>query len=93
MDVTDGRQRDSMEHEEFARRAARRLEAVADYTEEVARRLGIHGEASGTRARAQEMRVAALLVRQEALAVSEAEVAAVGSPEALAEWPPLEAQA
>jgi hypothetical protein len=32
-------------------------------------------------------------VREEALAVSEAEVAAVGSPKALAESPPLEAQA
>ena len=82
-----------MKHEEFARRVARRLEAVADRTEEEARRLGIDGEVSGTRTRAQEMRVAALLVRQEALAVSEAEVTAVGSPEALAEWPPLEAQA
>jgi hypothetical protein len=53
----------------------------------------IDGEASGTRARAQQIRVAALLVREEALAVSEAEVAAVGSPKALAGWPPLEAQA
>jgi hypothetical protein len=59
-----------MKHEEFARRAARRLEAVADRTEEEARRLGIDGEASGTRTRAQEMRVAAFLVREEALAVS-----------------------
>jgi hypothetical protein len=93
MDVIPTGGKENMEHEEFARRSARRLEAVADRTEEEARRLGIHGEASGTRARAQEMRVAALLVRQEALAVSEAEVPAVGSPEALAEWPPLEAQA
>jgi hypothetical protein len=93
MDVIPTGGKENMEHEEFARRAAWRLEAVADRTEEEARRLGIHGEASGTRARAQEMRVAALLVRQEALAVSEAEVPAVGSPEALAEWPPLEAQA
>ena len=82
-----------MKHEEFARRAARRLEAVADRTEEEARRLGINGEASGTRTRAQEMRVAAFLVREEALAVSEAEVPSGGSPEALAEAPPLEAQA
>jgi hypothetical protein len=71
-----------MEHEEFARRAAWRLEAVANCTEEEARRLGIHGEASGRRARAQQMRLAALLVREEPLAVSEAEVAAVGSPKA-----------
>jgi hypothetical protein len=82
-----------VEHEEFARRAAWRLEAMANRTEEEAHTLGIHGEASGRRARAQQMRIAALVVRQEALAVSEAEVAAVGSPKALAEWPPLVAQA
>jgi hypothetical protein len=82
-----------VKHEEFAERAGRRLEAVAERLEADTRRLGIHGEASGTRARAQEMMVAALLVREEALAVSEAEVPAVGSPEALAESPPLEAQA
>ena len=82
-----------MKHEEFARRVARRLKAVADRTEEEARRLGIDGEVSGTRTRAQEMRVAAFLVREEALAVSEAEVPPAGSPEALAEAPPLEAQA
>ena len=82
-----------MKHEEFAQRAARRLEAVADRTEEEARRLGIDGEVSGTRTRAQEMRVAAFLVREEALAVSEEEVPPAGSPEALAEAPPLEAQA
>ena len=82
-----------MNHEEFARRAAGRLEEVADRTEEEARRLGIYGEASGTMARAREMRVAAFLVREEALAVSEAESPAPGSPEALAESPPLEAQA
>jgi hypothetical protein len=93
MDVIPTGGKETMEHEEFARRSARRLEAVADRTEEEALRLGIRGEASGTRARAQEMRVAALLVREEALAVSEAEIPAVGSPEALAEWPPLEAQA
>jgi hypothetical protein len=82
-----------MNHEEFAGRAAKQLEAVADRTEEEARRLGIDGEASGTRARAGEMRVAAYLVREEAVAVSEAEAPAAGSPEALVESPPLEAQA
>lgn len=82
-----------MNHEEFARRAARRLETVADRTEEEARTLGIGGQASGTRARAGEMRVAALMVREEAQAVSEAEAPAAGSPEALVESPPLEAQA
>ena len=66
-----------MEHEEFARRAAWRLEAMANRTEEEARRLGIYGEASGTRARAQEMRVAAFLV-------SEEEVPPAGSPRP---WP------
>jgi hypothetical protein len=78
-------------HEEFAHRAAGRLEEVADRIEGEARRLGIHGEASGTRA--QEMRVAALLVREEALAVSESESPAPGSPAALVQSPPLEAQA
>jgi hypothetical protein len=39
------------------------------------------------------MRVAAFLVREEAIAVSEEEVPPAGSPEALAESPPLEAQA
>jgi hypothetical protein len=82
-----------MKHEEFAQQAARRLEAVANRTEDETRRLRIDGEASGTKARAQEMRVAAFLVREEALAVSEAEVPAAGSPKALAEAPPLEAQA
>ena len=73
-----------MKHEEFAERAGRRLEAVAERLEADTRRLGINGKASGTRARAQELRVAALLVREEALAVSEAEVPAVGSPRP---WP------
>jgi hypothetical protein len=82
----------NMKHEEFAKRTARRLEAVADHTEEETRRLGIYGEASGTKVRAQEMRVAAFLVREEALAVIQAETPA-GSPAALVEAPPLEAQA
>jgi hypothetical protein len=47
---------------------------VADRLEDEAGWLGIDGEASGTRARAQEMRVAALLVREEAEAVSKSEV-------------------
>jgi hypothetical protein len=82
-----------MNHQEFARRAAERLEEVADRTEEEARRLGMDGHGSATRARAGEMRVAAFLVREEALAVSEAESPAPVPPEALAESPPLEAQA
>jgi hypothetical protein len=93
MDVIPTGGKENVEHEEFARRAAWRLEAMANRTEVEARSLGIHGEVSGRRARAQEMRVAAFLMREEALAVSEAEVPAVGSPEALAKSPPLEAQA
>ncbi len=58
-----------MKHEEFAERAARRLEAVADRLEDDTRSLGMDGEAPKTTARAQEMRVAALLVREEATAV------------------------
>jgi hypothetical protein len=56
-------------HEDFAERAERRLEEVADRLEGECRRLGIGGEASKTKARAQELRVAALLVREEAPAV------------------------
>ena len=60
-------------HEQFAERAGRRLEAVADRLEGESKRLGIDGEASKTKARAQEMRVAALLVRHEAVAVGREE--------------------
>ena len=74
-----------MRHEEFSRLAQRRLEAEADRLEGEARRLGIHGGASKTRARAGELRVAALLVREEAVEAGKAE----GQPAA----PPLEAQA
>jgi hypothetical protein len=59
-----------MKHEEFAERAAKRLEAVADGLEKEGRRLGIHGAVS---ARAGEMRLAALLTREEAEAVTRAE--------------------
>ena len=62
-----------MKHEQFAERTGRRLEAVAERLEEDIRRLGINGEASKTKARAQEMRVAALLVRDEAVAVAREE--------------------
>lgn len=62
-----------MKHEEFAERAGRRLEAVADRLEEDTRRLGMDGEAYETTARAQEMRVAVLLVREEAAAVARKE--------------------
>lgn len=62
-----------MKHEEFAERAGRRLETVADRLEGEGRRLGIDSAASKTTARAQELRVAALLVREEATAVNRAE--------------------
>jgi hypothetical protein len=58
-----------VKHEEFAERAGRRLETVADRLEGEGRRLGIDSEASKITARAQELRVAALLVREEATAV------------------------
>jgi hypothetical protein len=76
--------------EVFADRASRRLEAVADRLEGEAKGLGTDGEASNTMARAQEMRVAALLVRDEATAVAREER---GAPEEkLAENLSLEAQ-
>jgi hypothetical protein len=55
-----------MKHEEFAERAGRRLE-------DESKRLGMDGEAAKTTARAQELRVAALLVREEAAAVGHKE--------------------
>lgn len=51
------------EKEEFAERAARRLEAVANRLEEESRRRGVDDE---TLARAQELRVGAFMVRDEA---------------------------
>jgi hypothetical protein len=62
-----------VKHEQFAERAGRMLEAVADRLEGESKGLGIDGEASKTKARAQEMRVAALLVRDEAAAVAREE--------------------
>ena len=62
-----------MKHEEFAERAGRRLKEVADRIEVEDRRQGIDGEASETKARAQEMRVAALIVRDFAMAVAREE--------------------
>jgi hypothetical protein len=56
-----------MLQDEFSQRAARRLEAVANRLEEESR-LGADGE---TLARAQELRVAAFMVRDEAEAVTE----------------------
>ena len=73
-----------MKHEEFAERAGRRLETVADRLEGEGRRLGIDGEASKITARAQELRVAALLVREEATAVNRAEEELSADPVGLA---------
>ena len=55
---------EGMRQDEFAERAARRLETVADRLEEESRRLGV--ENGETLARAQELRVAAFMVRDEA---------------------------
>ena len=60
-------------HEEFAERAGRRLKEVADRLGVEGRRQGIDREASETKARAQEMRVAAHLVRDFAMAVAQEE--------------------
>ena len=79
-----------MRHERFAQRAGGRLEAVADRLEGEAKGLGIDGEISQTAARAQEMRVAALLVRDGAVAAGREE--REGSEEKVAENLSLEAQ-
>jgi hypothetical protein len=79
-----------MNHEAFAERAGRRLEAVADRLEDEGKRLGMDGGASEIAARAQEMRVAALLVRDEATAVAREEREA--PEERIAENLSLEAQ-
>jgi len=62
-----------MKHEEFTERVGRRLEVVANRLEDESKRLGLDGEAAKTTARAQELRVAALLVREEATAVDREE--------------------
>ncbi len=62
-----------MRYEDFARRAGRRLELIADRLELEAERLDIDGELSRITARAQELRVAAQLVREEAVAVGREE--------------------
>ena len=63
-----------MLHTEFAERAARRLEAVADRLEEEGRWLTLDTAS----ARAKELRVAAHLVRNEAAAVTQEEVSSRG---------------
>ena len=82
-----------MRHEEFAHRAERRLEAAADRLEGEARDLGIHDGASETQARAGELRVAALLVREEAEAVCRSCRPPADARQDPADPPPLEAQA
>jgi hypothetical protein len=82
-----------LRHEEFAELAEERLEAAADRLEGQARELGIDGEAAKISARAGERRVAALLVREEAVAVSRTEGCSDPSREDPAYAPPLRAQA
>jgi len=80
-------------HEEFAERAERRLKEVAGRIEVEGKDLRIDSEASKITARAQELRVAALLVREEALVVSKTLAPPAEEPAALADILPLEAQA
>ena len=82
-----------MKHEEFAERAGRRLKEVADRLEVEVKDPKIAGEASQITARAQELRVAALLVREEALAVSKTIAPPAEEQVALADTLPLEAHA
>ncbi len=57
---------EGFKQDEFAERAARRLETVAGRLEQKSKRLGV--EDGETLARAQELRVAAFMVRDEAKA-------------------------
>ena len=82
-----------MNHEEFAERAGRRLKEVADRLEVEVKDPKIAGEASQITARAQELRVAALLVREEALAVSKTIAPPAAEPAAMVYNVPLGAQA
>ena len=91
-----------MKHEKFAQRAGRRLEKIADRLEGVVDELEVDTNASSealvTAARAQELRVAAQMVREEAAAVGrkeqepKPESASVPPAEKIVENPPLEAQ-
>ena len=91
-----------MKHEKFAERAGRRLENIADRLEGVVDELEMDTNASSealvTAARAQELRVAAQMVREEAAAVGrkeqESQPESVSEPptEKIVENPPLEAQ-
>jgi hypothetical protein len=80
-------------HEEFAQRAERRLKEVADRLEVEGEDLRIAGGASKITARAQELRVAALLVREEALAVSKTMAPPAEEPAAMVYNAPLGARA
>ena len=83
-----------MNHEEFAERTSRQLKEVAYRLEVEGKDLRIDSEASKITARAQELRVAALLVREEALVVSKSIAPPAKEPAALlADNVPLEAQA
>ncbi len=78
-----------MQHEKFAKRAAERLEAEADRLEEKSEWLGL----DVTAARANELRVAAHMVRDMAKAVTPAENEPPSEDSVMvAEKPPLEAQ-
>jgi hypothetical protein len=78
-----------MQHEKFAKRAAERLEAEADRLEEKSQWMKL----DVTAARANELRVAAHMVRDMAKALTRAENEPTsGGPVVVAENPPLEAQ-
>jgi acyl-CoA reductase-like NAD-dependent aldehyde dehydrogenase len=78
-----------MQHEEFAKRAAERLEAEADRLEEKSQWM----KHDVTAARANELRVAAHMVRDLAKAVRRAENEPPSEdPGVVAKNPPLEAQ-
>jgi hypothetical protein len=91
-----------MKHEKFAERAGSRLEKIADRLEGVVDELEMDTNASSealvTAARAQELRVAAQVVREEAAAVGrkehelKPESASEPPTEKIVENPPLEAQ-
>ncbi len=62
-----------MGHEDFAERAGRRLDSVADRLDREAKRPGTADEPTRTEARVQQLRVAAQLVRDEAVGREERE--------------------
>ncbi len=91
-----------MKHEKFAERAGSRLEKIADRLEGVVDELEMDTSASSealvTAARAQELRVAAQVVREVAAAVGrkerQSQPESISEPptEKIVENPPLEAQ-